>query len=226
MIKKITFLLSFFIMIIPVFSLDLSGTTWGPEKGGQGYYLRFQSEKDFDFIYSGEGGGQNVSGIYARNGNDVTLTPVIVNDWGELPAYIKQKTISCTIKETDSLFSQYKLFGSGGLELWSSSHVPKDGERCTMDGITMYAFRANGEVTENARVRERPGLQYKFYSFSFEDDPQIFNALPKGYGVRIFGYSENKTTVDGIEKPWYYCVFRINMWEQQYGWIWGGLIEF
>jgi len=223
--KKLVIVL--FLALSPrIFSLELSGTTWGPEKGGFGYYLKFASEKDFEFVYSGEGGGQGVFGTYYQNDNEITLNTVTINDWGELPRYIKQKTVKCSIVEANSIFSQYKIIGNGGLELWSINHKPKNGEKRTFNGKVVYIFQANGKVKENARVREGPGLQYKFYSFSFEDEPEVYSALPKGYGVRILGCSEEKTIVDDIEKPWYYCVFRKSMWEEQYGWIWGGLIDF
>ena len=215
-----------FTISVNVFSLDVNGTMWGPEKGGHGYYLKFTTEKDFEFLYSGEGGGQSVLGTYTQNGNGIVLNTVTINDWGDLPAYSKQKSIKCEIQESDSLFSQYKIVGTGGLELWSSTHKPKNGDMRNLAGISVYAFQAHGKVTDNARVREGPGLQYKYYSFSFEDFDEVLYALPKGYSVSVLGYSESMTIVDGLEKPWYYCVFRKNMWEEQYGWIWGGLINF
>jgi hypothetical protein len=225
---KRTFIVSLFLVLgVSAFSLDLAGTMWGPERGGHGYYLKFTTEKDFEYFYNGEGGGEHAGGTYVQNGNEIVLTVVTITEWAtNMPAYIKQKTIKCELREANSLFSQYKLAGSNGLELWSFTHKPKDGEKRMMNGMVVYVYKAEGKVNENARVREGPGLHYRFYTFSFEDEPEMYSALPKGSGVRILGYSENKTTVDGVEKPWYYCVFRKDMWEEQFGWIWGGLIDF
>ena len=213
-------------VVLCVFSLDLKGTKWGPEKSGHGFYLSFVTERDFEFRYSGEGGGQNVIGTYIQNGNDIILTTVTINEWGELPAYIKQKNIKCSIVEANSLFSQYKLVGSNNLELWSINHVPEDGEKRMFNGNVIFVFKKKGIVNENARLREGPGMQYKFYSFSFDDEPEIFTALPKGHGVTVLCFSENTTVVDGVEMPWYYCVFSKSMWEEQFCWIWGGLVDF
>ena len=216
----------FFVIGFYSFSVNLNGTTWGPEKEGHGYYLKFKTEKDFEFLYNGEGGGQSVLGTYLQNGDKIELNTVTINDWGELPAYIKQKTINCSIIEANSLFSQYKIVGSNGMELWSITHKPKNGEPRNLDGNSVYVFQTKGKINDNARLREGPGLQYKYYVFSLEDEPEEYGALPKSYGVKIFGYSEKTTVVDGIDMPWYYCSFRKNMWEDQFGWIWGGLIDF
>ncbi|MCL1928662.1 MAG: hypothetical protein FWG07_07730 [Treponema sp.] len=226
--KKIFFLTVTVVVLFcfPAFSLDLAETTWGPEKGGHGFYLFFTADNNFKLVHSGEGGGQSVLGNYTISGNEITLNVVTINDWGELPNYIKQKTVKCSLIETDSLFSIYKLIGSNGLELWSVTHIPENNKKRSMDGYVIYSYRSNCKVNNNARVREGPGLQYKFYSFSFEEEPHEYNALPKGSSVRVLGYSEIKTMVDGEEHPWYYCVFRKNMWEEQFGWIWGGLIDF
>lgn len=215
-----------FAISVNLFSQELPGTMWGPEKGGFGYYIKFQNEREFEYLYNGEGGGQGAKGTYIRNGNDITLNVATVNDWGELPAYIKQKTIKCSIQETDSLFSRYKLIGSGGLELWSAAHKKEKGERCIVDGKVVYAYPVEGKVNENVRVREGPGLGFKYYSFYLDEELALYSSLPKGYGVGVLGYSENKTKIDDTEERWYYCVFRQNMWEEQFGWIWGGLIDF
>lgn len=214
-----------FLFGIHVFSLDANGTTWGPEKTGHGFYLSFTNGKDFKLVYSGEGGGQNVLGVYTQKGNEITLDVVTINDWGELPDYIRQKTIKCTVVETDSLFSQYKLIG-GGLELWQINSKPGNNKRRTVDGFLVYSREATGRLNDNSRVREGPSLYYNFYSFSFEDEPEVYSSLPKGYSIQVLGYSQNLTAVDGREYPWYYCVFRLSMWEEKYGWIWGGLIDF
>ena len=222
------YVLTIFILILfylPVFSLDVVGTTWGPEKRGFGFYLTFNTAKDFKIEFSGEGGGQSVIGTYSQNQSDIILSIVTVNAWGELPSYTKQKEIKCKIIETDSLFSKYKLVGSGGLELWNLDHKPNYGEECMVDGFVVYAYSADGKVNENARIREGPGLQYKFYTFSFNDFDEVHSSLPKGFRVTILGFSANKTIVDGVEQPWYYCVFQKSMWEDQYCWIWGGLID-
>jgi len=230
--KKTILCFYFLVLISSIFSLDLSGTTWGPEKGGFGFYLKFKTEKDFEYLYSGEGGGQNVLGTYIQDGNNITLTTVTINEWGDLPAYIKQKAIRCKIEETNSVFSRYKLIGNGGLELWSITYKPEKGDKRIIDGKVVYSYMADGKVTDNARIREGPGLQYKYYSFRYYEEYEegnyrnFYNVVPKGYGIKIFGHSENKTEIDGKEDNWYYCKFRMSMWEDQFGWIWGGLIDF
>jgi len=143
-----------------IFSLELSGTMWGPERGGHGFYLKFKTGRDFEFVHSGEGGGQNVTGTYVRAGNDITLTTVIINEWGELPAYIKKKTVVCSIKEANSLFAQYKLAGIDGWELWSSSYKPNDGERRILDTIhqsTGYGYGAPFQSCRSALVDTKMG---------------------------------------------------------------------
>ena len=216
----------YFFVCLPVFSLNLTGTTWGPEKRGFGFYLTFNTNKDFKLEFSGEGGGQGVIGVYLQKHDEVILSIVTINDWGELPSYTKQKEIKCKIVETDSLFSKYKIVGSGGLELWSLKHKPADGEKCIIDGFVIYSYSTDGKVNDNARIREGPGLQYKFYSFSFNDFSEVHNSLPKGYRVKVLGHSENKTIVEGVEHSWLYCVFEKSMWDDQYCWIWGGLIDY
>ncbi|GHV85169.1 hypothetical protein AGMMS50230_07770 [Spirochaetia bacterium] len=225
--RKIALCLIYLAIIAPtVFSIDLVGTWWGPEKDGHGFYLSFTSENDYKFIYSGEGGGQNVLGTYKQNENEVVLTSVTINEWGDLPDYIKRKTIRCSILLTDSLFAQYKLKGDG-LELWNTSLFPQNGERKTVDGFPVYVYRiGDRKVNENARIREGPGLRYKYYTFSFEDLPEVYSSFPKGYSVTVLGRSENMDTIEGREEYWYFCTFRKDMWETMYCWIWGGLIDF
>ena len=218
------FLLILFFVSTTVFSLDINGTTWGPEKSGFGYYLKFITEKNFEFAFSGEGGGQYAKGTYTVKDNEVMLNVIMFTEWGELPAYITQKNVKCAIVETDSVFSKYKLVGNGGLELWSLNHKQDQGKKCIIGRFVIYAYQTDGKVTENARIRSGPGLQYTSYSFSIDEDQPILYSLPKGHGIKIYGYSEDKTIVDGVEMPWYYCSFR-SMWEEQFGWIWGGLID-
>lgn len=225
MIKRGFLWLIFLAMSVSAFSIDLQGTTWGPEKRGFGYYLKFTTENKFEFLYSGEGGGQNVQGNYTKNGNEVVLTTTIINEWGELPAYIKRSTIKCSLEETESLFSSYKLVGNGGLELWSMDHKPKDGERGIVDGVMVYTHDSEGKLNISARVREGPGLQYRYIGFLFDDDSTKYFSLPRGFPITILGISENKTVIDGVEKGWYYCTFKTNMWEIAYGWIWSGLVD-
>ena len=225
--KKHSILLCMFLgFSIPLFSLELVGTRWGPERGGFGFYLDFTSDRDYMLFYGGSGGGQNVIGTYVQNENNITLTVVTINEWGELPAYIRQGTIQCSIIDADSIFSQYKLVGSGGLELWSTVHIPENGARRIMDGNTVFVFHMNGRVAENVRIREGPGLQYRFYSFYFYEEPQIFNSVPKGWQIRVLAYSELTTTVGEEVAPWYFCVLPIEMGKYIFGWVWGGLLEF
>jgi hypothetical protein len=224
--RKILAILISFCIGTTLFSLELSGTTWGPERKGFGYYLKFKTKLDFEFAYSGEGGGESISGTYTINGNSITLNIVAAIDWEALPDYINKKTIKCYIVDANSVFSQYKIIGEGGLELWSLNHKPKNHEKRILDGIVIYVFDEIGKVNENSRLREGPGLQYKYLTFQFQEDENVYTALPKGYVVTILGYSDATTTIDGVEKPWYYCVFRLSMWEDQFCWIWGGLIDF
>jgi hypothetical protein len=201
------------------------GTIWGPEKAGFGFYLRFKTDTDFDFFYSGEGGGQNVQGSYLQNGDEVTLTIVTINDWGDLPDYIKDKTVKCFIQESDSLFALYKLVGNKGFDLWSMNHKPQNGQRRIIDGNIIYSQNSQGRVKENARVRKGPCLQYEFISFQLDYEPTNYFSLPKGFQIKILGVSENRTIVDGVEQNWYYCTFKPSMWETEFGWIWGGLVD-
>jgi len=228
LMKKALFCIIFLVFTTSIFSLDLPDTVWGPEKGGFGFYLRLKKDNKFEFIYSGEGGGQSVLGTYKQDGNNLTLTTVTINEWGELPAYIKQRTIKCKIEDSNSLFSKYKITGNGGLELWCMTHKPNEGEKCVIDGKTVFANTTEGIITDNARMREGPGIQYKYYQFNYYDEynnNNYQNVVPKGYKIKIFGRSENKTEIDGKEEYWYYCTFRINMREEKHGWIWGGLID-
>ena len=225
--KKYSILLCMLLgLCIQLFSLELVGTRWGPERGGHGFYLDFTTERDFVLFYGGSGGGQNVIGTYVQNNNNITLTIVTINEWGELPAYIRQRTIHCEIIDANSIFSLYKLVGSGGLELWSRAHIPENETRRILDGNVVYVLRVNGKITENARIREGPGLQYRFYSFNFYEEPRIFHSLPRGWDLRILAYTEQKTIVGEEEASWYFVVFQKNMWEDQFGWVWGGLLEF
>jgi len=53
--KKVFFYLYLVVLETAVLSLNVSKTEWGPEKGGFGYYLKFMTEKNFEYGYNGKG---------------------------------------------------------------------------------------------------------------------------------------------------------------------------
>ena len=221
------------IPILSLFSFDIAGTNWGLKRGFGFYYL-FDTEGSFTFEGFGPGGDIMLSGTYIQTGNNITLTIKTryyrvegedneVNENGYGYRFNEDHVLTFLIVETpNSLFCQYKFEGS---YFWLSGHPPEIGEKRAIDGNVAYVYRASGTILENARIREGPGVQYNFYSFYNDYEGNYFTSIEKGSEIKIYGHSEHKTTIDGVEAYWYYCSFFIAD-GYLYGWIWGGLIDF
>jgi len=233
--KRIILYFYMVVLATAAYSLDVSKTMWGPEKPGFGYYLKFENEKEFLYEYSGEGGGEYIKGTYTQNNNVVKLYIVEVCLLDNLN-YLKGKVVNCIIEDSKSIFSKYKFIAEKWFEMWCITQTPENGEKCFVDGKSIYRYQTDGIINNSARLREGPGQQYKYYLFNYyieyydreqrcEKYMNYYNVVPKDCSVVIWGHSENKTEIDGNEEYWYYCKFQLSMWENKYGWIWGGLID-
>ena len=220
-IVKYMIYIIFLVPTVSVFSLDLGGTSWGPERGGFGIYLSFQEDGRFSWEVYGMGDDFLGFGTYTQTENDVALTFEMVCK-NELKDVYNDKVIILSIVETsESLFSIYQLVDESEeyFPVYYLNVGPNIGEKRMINGHMIFVYRAFGIILENARIREGPGTQYSFFTV-YEDIP--LSSIPKGEQVRIYGYSEVKTVIDGVENCWYYCRYGFEL----YGWVWGGLINF
>jgi hypothetical protein len=198
-VSRLLLIVFFIVPGVSLFSLNISGTNWYA-----GYYnsIQFGTDKHFS-ISTYE---TSAEGTYSQTGNDITL-----NYTSGFEAGVGNKL---SILETDDIMGMYKLVCSGGMEFISRARPPQGSKR-KANGIVAYVYDAQGVVNENTLAREGPGLQYNSLPVG---------GLDGGY-VTIVGRSENQAMLNGVNAYWYYCCWSV-YGGKEYGWIWGGSIDF
>ena len=218
-ISKLFLALLLLLTCSSLFAIEVAGTRWNLVRDGWPISypgLFFASDGTFSVNVQ-----ENIAiGTYTINENDVTLNYTTIYgtyEWVPMPEKL-------TIYETESPFSYYKLIGEDGSEWISSNFRPMSEERRMVNNIVVYSLNLTGLTNENARMRVGPGTQYTYLNFR-SNQGNTTSSITQGEYVAIYGRSEHRTLIDGVNKYWYFCSVMVGIGEYYYGWIWGGLID-
>ena len=244
--KKI--LLIFIIMSISceakkTFSQKITENKFYSGSGMHTLELQFNNDFSYTAWYSSEGIDWYNSGVYKIENEKLNLTPkeckgskegleidcsltlgkAVCTLEPESASYSHEYFLKCKSANNRKLLRDFPNQISDSLSLPLISSIYKEGVKINFQSILATTMaKKTGEITENAKLREKPSLKGKILNYWVNSyDGPMLEYLPKGTQVSIWLKTIQKEKINNWENHWYFVESGDSA-----GWVFGEFIKF